>query len=150
MIRQTLKIIVFATTLTFFSSVSYLPVALASSVLSSKVDLEVTVKVSQKGFSDQHGKLFGPKNTLKIPKGKVVRITFVFDEKIANLAYGDTHQIAITGAEGWTKESEKIWMFSQQSSITFQSGNDGSQYRAYCIIDCIGMEHLNNLLIKVG
>jgi len=78
-----------------------------------------------------------------------VRITFVFDEDMASLAYGDTHQVAITGNEGWTEESQKIWVFSQKASITFQSGKEGNQYRAYCILDCIGMEHLNNLLISV-
>ena len=140
------RIFVFATALTFFGGSLHLPVALASSVLS--VDVEIMVKVSQKGFSDERGKLFGPKNFLKIPKGQVVRITFVFDESMSSLSYGDTHQIAITGAGG-TKESEKIWVFSQKSSITLQSGKDGDAFRAYCIVDCIGMEHLNNLLIKV-
>ena len=143
-----LKAFVFATALTFFCGSLQLPVALASSGHSSKVDVEVVVKVSQKGFSDERGKLFSPKNFLKIPKDKVVRITFVFDESISSLSYGDTHQIA-TGA-GETKESEKIWMFSQKSSITLQRGKDGEKYRAYCIVDCIGMEHLNNLLIQVA
>ena len=146
---QVLKSFVFATVLTFFSGALHLPFALASSVPSENIDLEITVKVSQKGFADQQGKIFGAKKFLKIPKDKVVRITFVFDENVASLAYGDAHQVAI-GNEGWTKESQKIWMFSQKASITFQSGKDGDQYRAYCILDCIGMEHLNNLVIKVG
>ena len=80
----------------------------------------------------------------------MVRIIFVFDEDVTSLAYGDTHQVAITGKEGWTKESEKIWIFNQQTSITFQTGKAGAQYRAYCILDCIGMEHLNNLVITVA
>lgn len=142
------RIFVFATALTFFGGSLHLPVTLASSVLSSKVDVEILVKVSQKGFSDEQGKLFSPKKFLKIPKGQVVRITFVFDESMSSLSYGDTHQIAITGAGG-TKESEKIWVFSKKSSITLQSGKDGDVFRAYCIVDCIGMEHLNNLLMKV-
>jgi len=146
---QVFKRFVFATVLTFFSGVLHLPIAVASSAPLEKVNLEITVKVNQKGFLDQGGKLFGAKNTLKIPKDKVVRITFVFDEDMASLAYGDTHQVAITGNEGWTKESQKIWVFSQKASITFQSGKEGNQYRAYCILDCIGMEHLNNLLISV-
>ena len=110
--------------------------------------LEITVRVNQKGFLDQKGKVFSRKNLLKLPHGKVVRITFVFDENVTSLAYGDTHQVAITG-DGWTKESEKIWMFSQQTSIIFQAGDEGTNYRAYCILDCIGMEHLNNLVINV-
>ena len=142
------KVFVFATAFTFFGGSLHLPVSLASSVPSFKVDVEIMVKVSQKGFSDERGKLFSPKNFLKIPKGQVVRITFVFDESMSSLSYGDTHQIAITGAGG-TKESEKIWVFSKKSSITLQSGKDGDAFRAYCIVDCIGMEHLNNLLIKV-
>ncbi len=147
--KQALKFFVFATALTFFSGTLHGPITLASSVTSKKIDLEVMVKVNQKGFLNQRGKLFGAKNPLKIPKDSMVRITFVFDETVTSLAYGDTHQVAITGNEGWTKESQKIWMFNQQSSITFQTGQEGAQYRAYCILDCIGMEHLNNLVIKV-
>ena len=147
---QALKIIVLATALTFSSGVLYVPMALASSIPSKDIDVEITVKVSQKGFADQRGRIFGGKNFLNLPEDKVVRITFVFDENVASLAYGDTHQVAIKGNEGWIEESEKIWMFSQKASITFQSGKNGDQYRAYCILDCIGMEHLNNLVIKVG
>lgn len=77
-----------------------------------------------------------------------MRITFVFDESMTSLAYDDTHQVAING-DGWTKESDKIWMFSQQTSMTFQTDEEGDRYRAYCILDCIGMEHLNNLIISV-
>jgi hypothetical protein len=112
------------------------------------VDVEITVRVNEKGFLDQNGKVFGPKNILTLPHGKVVRMTFVFDEKMSSLAYGDTHQVAITG-DGLTKESEKFWMFSQQASVIFQTGEEGAQYRAYCILDCIGMKHLTNLLINV-
>ena len=144
-----LKSFVIATALTFFSGVLHVPIAMASSEMSKIVDLEITVKVNQKGFLDQRGKLFGAKNTLNIPKDSIVRIIFVFDENVTSLAYGDTHQVAITGNEGWTKESGKIWMFNQQTSITLQTGKEGAQYRAYCILDCIGMEHLNNLVITV-
>jgi hypothetical protein len=144
------KSVVLATALTFFSGVLQLPLALASSVASEKVDVEITVKVNQKGFVDQKGKIFVGKNILKLPKNSVVRITFVFDENLTSLAYGDTHQVAITGNEGWTKESQKIWMFNKQAQITFKTGETGSQYRAYCIIDCIGMEHLTNLMIRVA
>jgi hypothetical protein len=147
--NQVVKSFVLATALTFCSGVLQLPIALATSVASEKVDLEITVKVNQKGFVDQRGKMFGGKNMLKIPKDTVVRITFVFDENLTSLAYGDTHQVAITGNDGWTKESQKIWMFNKQAQVTFRTGEEGSQYRAYCIIDCIEMEHLNNLVIRV-
>ncbi|MCA9463178.1 MAG: hypothetical protein KC563_05545 [Nitrospira sp.] len=142
--------LIYATVLTFCLALVLTPLALAFSPQNPDlVDVGITIKVNQKGFSDTRGKLFDQKNTLKIPKGQVVRITFVFDESMTSLAYGDTHQVAITGNEGWTKEAEKIWMLSRQSSITFQAGNVGETYRAYCIIDCIGMEHLNNLIIQV-
>ena len=149
MIKQVWKAVVISTALTFSSAALHVPIALASSEVSEKVDLEITVKVHQKGFSDKRGKLYDGRNILKIPKGQVVRITFVFDESMTSLAYGDTHQIAVMGNAGWTKETEKIWMLSQQAHLTFQAGNEGEQYRAYCIIDCIGMEHLNNLIILV-
>ncbi len=148
MVTSFCKTFVLATVLTFSSSLVQLPMAFAASSVSQNVDLEITVRVNQRGFLDHKGKVFGPKRLLNLPQGKTVRINFVFDENMTSLAYGDTHQVAITG-DKWTKESEKIWMFSQQTSITFQVGEQGTQYRAYCILDCIGMEHLNNLVIQV-
>lgn len=148
MIKDFCKIFALATVLTFSTSLVSLPMALASSSTSQQIDLELTVRVNQQGFLDKNGKVYGPKHVLQLPQGQVVRINFVFDEKMSSLAYGDTHQVAITG-DGWTKESEKIWMFSQKTSIAFQIGKEGAQYRAYCILDCIGMEHLNNLVIQV-
>ncbi len=106
------------------------------------------MKVNQKGFLDQKGNVFSKKNILQLPKGKVIRINFVFDESMTSLAYGDTHQMAITGRNG-TQESDKIWAWNQQANITLHVGEKGSKYRAYCILDCIGMEHLNNLVIHV-
>ncbi|MGB0910884.1 MAG: hypothetical protein ACPGYT_11015 [Nitrospirales bacterium] len=143
-----MKGLVLATTLTFTSTLVQLPMAWASSTTSQAIDMEITVKVNQKGFLNKKGKIYTKKNILKLPKGKVVRINFVFDESMSSLAYGDTHQVAITGKNG-TQEAEKIWMWNTQSSITFQAGEEGSKYRAYCILDCIGMEHLNNLVIHV-
>jgi hypothetical protein len=38
---------------------------------------------------------------------------------------------------------------SRESSVTFRAGeNSRLRYRAYCILDCIGMEHLTNLIIQ--
>jgi len=116
-----------------------------------KPDLELIVKVNEKGFFDEKDKLLGPKNPLEISKGQTVKIVFVFDEGVKSLAIGDVHQIAITADDGWTVESDKIWFFNQKSSVTFIAGENGrTQYRGFCIIDCIGMDHLNNLVIKVG
>lgn len=116
----------------------------------SKPDLELIVKVNEKGFFDEKDKLLGPKNPLEISKGKTVKIVFVFDEAMKSLAIGDVHQIAITAEDNWTIESDKIWFFNQKTSVTFIVGENGrTQYRGYCIIDCIGMDHLNNLVIKV-
>ena len=143
-----LKVFVLATVLIFSTSLVQLPIALASSSTPKNVDVEITVRVNEKGFLDHKGKVFSPKKPLNLPHGKVVRITFLFDEKMTSLAYGDTHQVAIAG-DGWTKETEKFWMFSQKASMTFQVGEEGVQYRAYCILDCIGMDHLKNLVIQV-
>lgn len=116
----------------------------------SKPDLELIVKVNEKGFFDAKNKLLGPKNPLKVSKGTTVKIVFVFDEGVKSLAIGDAHQIAITADDGLTVESDKIWVFNQKSSVTFVAGENGrTQYRGHCIIDCIGMDHLNNLVIKV-
>ena len=130
------KAFVVATAMIFVTSLVPLSMAWASPSTSKDIDLEITVRVNQKGFLDQKGKVFSPKNMLTL------------DEEMSSLAYGDTHQVAITG-DGLTKESGKIWMFNQKTSIAFQVGKEGAQYRAYCILDCIGMEHLNNLVIQV-
>ena len=117
----------------------------------TKPDLELIVKVNEKGFFDEKDKLLGPKNPLEVSKGQTVKIVFVFDEAVKSLAIGDVHQIAITADDGWTVESDKIWFFNQKSSVTFIVGENGrTHYRGFCIIDCIGMDHLNNLVIKVG
>ena len=140
------KLSVIGTTLLFCASVLFPPAVLASQ---AEV-VEITVKVSQKGFLDNRNKPFGPKNPLNIPKGKWVRITFKFSEKMSSLAYGDTHQVSIGSKDGWERETKKIWMFNQTASVTFLAGKEGhTSYRAYCIVDCLGMDHLNNLVIKV-
>jgi hypothetical protein len=41
-------------------------------------------------------------------------------------------------------------MMNRESTVSFLAGEKGrTQYRAYCILDCIGMEHLTNLIIQV-
>ena len=113
-------------------------------------DVELTVKVNEKGFFDERGRLLGPRNPLQVSKGKRVTITFVFDESLSSLAIGDVHQMAITADDGWNIEGDKIWAFNRKASLTFMAGENGrTQYRGYCILDCIGMDHLNNLVIKV-
>jgi hypothetical protein len=124
------------------------PIAIADT--HGKPELELTVRVSQKGFLDEKNKLLGPSNPLKLPAGKVVKLTFVFDEDVNSLAIGDVHQIAVVSDGGFSVESEKIWLLHKKSSVTFEAGEHGrSRYRAYCILDCIGMERLNNLVIEV-
>lgn len=116
----------------------------------TKPDLELIVKVNEKGFFDEKDKLLGSKNPLEVSKGKTVKIVFVFDEGVNSLAIGDVHQIGISADDGWTIESEKIWFFNRKASVTFIVGENGrTHYRGYCIIDCIGMDHLKNLVIKV-
>ena len=116
----------------------------------SKHDLELIVKVNEKGFFDEKDKLLGPKNLLKVSKGQTVKVVFVFDEGVKSLAIGDVHQIAITADDSWTVESDKIWFFNRKSTLTFIAGENGrTKYRGYCIVDCIGMDHLNNLVIQV-
>ena len=126
------------------------PGSLVAVFADSKTDLELIVKVNEKGFFDEKDKLLGPKNPLEVSKGTIVKIVFVFDEGVKSLAIGDVHQLAITADDSWTLESDKIWFFNQKSTVTFIAGENGrTQYRGYCIIDCIGMDHLNNLVIKV-
>ena len=126
------------------------PGSLGTVLADSKPEVELIVKVNEKGFFDEKDRVLGPKNPLKVPKGSTVKIVFVFDEAVKSLAIGDVHQIAITAEDKWTVESEKIWFFNRKEDITFVAGENGrTHYRGFCIIDCIGMDHLNNLVIEV-
>ena len=126
------------------------PGSLGTALADSKPDLELIVKVNENGFFDEKDNLLGPKNPLEVSKGTTVKVVFVFDEGVTSLAIGDVHQIAITADDSWTVESDKIWFFNQKSTVTFIAGENGrTHYRGYCIVDCIGMDHLNNLVIKV-
>lgn len=126
----------------------YAPIAAADS--HGKPELELTVHVSQKGFLDEKNRVLGSAHPLKIPAGKVIRLTFVFDEDINSLAIGDVHQITVVTDGGFSVETEKIWLLHKKSSVEFEAGEHGkTRYRAYCMLDCIGMERLNNLVIEV-
>ena len=115
-----------------------------------KEPVEIKVRVTEKGFLDEKGQPYTAKNILNIPNGALVTITFVFSKEMSSLAVGDTHQVAIKSEDGWKQETGKLWIMSQESSVTFRAGQDGrTHYRAYCILDCIGMEHLTKLLIHV-
>jgi hypothetical protein len=118
---------------------------------SDKASVEVKVRVSEKGFLDEQGKLYSAKRVLTVPKDAVVTITFLFGEDLTSLAVGDTHQIAVKSEDGWKRETGSIWIMNRESSLIFRAGENGrTQYRAYCILDCIGMEHLANLIIQVA
>ncbi|MDO9117962.1 MAG: hypothetical protein Q7U39_08395 [Nitrospira sp.] len=115
-----------------------------------KAPIEIKVRVSEKGFLDEKGKPYSAKRGLQVPKDTPVKITFIFSEELTSLAVGDTHQIAIKSEDGWKQETGSIWIMSREASVSFLAGENGRmQYRAYCILDCIGMEHLTNLLIQV-
>jgi hypothetical protein len=115
-----------------------------------KEPVEIKVRVTEKGFLDEKGRPYTAKNVLNIPNGALITITFVFSEELTSLAVGDTDQVAIKSEDGWKQETGKLWTMSQESSVTFRAGRNGrTQYRAYCILDCIGMEHLTKLLIHV-
>ena len=117
---------------------------------SDKAPVEIKVRVSEKGFLDEKGKLYSAKRVLTVPKDAVVTITFLFGEDLTSLAVGDTHQIAVKSEDGWKQKTGSIWIMSREASVSFLAGENGRlQYRAYCILDCIGMEHLTNLLIQV-
>ena len=147
MIEKIFKFVVSTTVLLF--SIATFQGSLAT-VSASSTHMELTVNVSEKGFFDEKDQLLGPQNPLEVPKGKKITIIFVFEEALNSLAIGDVHQIAITADDGWTVESDKIWFFNRKSTVTFVPGESGrKQYRAYCTVDCIGMDQLNNLVIRV-
>ena len=142
------KLVVLVTVLAF--AIATVPGFMSTVSAETSADMKVTVKVSEKGFFDERGRLLGPRNPLQVPMGKKVTITFVFDEALSSLAIGDVHQMAITADDGWNIEGEKIWVLNREASLTFTAGENGrKQYRGYCILDCLGMDHLSNLVIKV-
>jgi hypothetical protein len=146
--EKNFNFVVMVTVLTFVFGA--FPGSLGTLWADSKPELELMVKVNEKGFYDEKDRLLGPKNPLKVAKGSTVKIVFVFAEAVKSLAIGDVHQIAITAEDKWTVESDKIWFFNRKASVTFLAGENGrTQYRGFCIIDCIGMDHLNNLVIEV-
>ncbi len=112
--------------------------------------LQVTIRVSEKGFLDETGRPYNAKRPLVLPKDAVVTMRFIFSEDLMSLAVSDSHQIAVRSEDGRTQESAAIWIMNRESSITLVAGENGrTHYRAYCILDCIGMEKLTNLIIRV-
>lgn len=146
--QRTPRILALAVTLAYALAGLHVPIAAADS--HGKPELELTVRISQKGFLDEKNRLLGPTHPLRLPAGKMVRLTFVFDEDINSLAIGDVHQISVVADGGFSVETEKIWLLHKKSSVEFEAGEHGrTRYRAYCILNCIGMDRLNNLVIEV-
>ena len=146
--QMTKRLATMVTMLAFVATVAGPTITAAATP--EKAPVEIKVRVSEKGFMDEKGRTYGPKRALQIPKDTVVKITFVFSEEVTSLAVGDTHQITIRAEDGWKQETGSVWVMNRESSVRFLAGEKGrTQYRAYCIRDCIGMEHLTNLLIQV-
>ncbi len=146
--RSTARILALAVILAYALAGLYVPIAAADS--HGKPEFELTIRVSQKGFLDEQNRILGPAHPLRVPAGKIVRLTFVFDEDINTLAIGDVHQIAVVGDGGFSVETEKLWLLHKKSSVEFEAGEHGrTRYRGHCILDCIGMDRLNNLVIEV-
>lgn len=140
------KTAIMFTSLAFFMAMTAVPAVTSAGA----GPLEIKVRVTEKGFLDDKGKPYTAKHVLTIPRGTVVTVTFVFSEDLTSLAIGDTHQVAIRAEDGWKQETGPIWIMNRESSTTFRAGENGrTQYRAYCILDCIGMEHLAKLFIQV-
>jgi len=143
------KKLVTLSTILAFTLPAAVPVT-THAALPEKAPIEIKVRVSEKGFFDEKGKAYNAKNMLKIASGTLVTIIFIFGEDFTSLAVGDTHQMALRSEDGWKLETGQIWIMNRQSSLTFLAGENGrAQYRAYCILDCIGMEHLTNLMIQI-
>ena len=124
--------------------------AITAAATPENAPVEIKVRVSEKGFLDEKGRVYGPKRPLQVPKDTMVKITFVFSEDVTSLAVGDTHQITIRSEDGWKQETGSVWVMNRESSVNFLAGEKNrTHYRAYCILDCIGMEHLTNLIIQV-
>lgn len=148
--RTTWRLLVWSTAVAVTISLSSGAASPASAFAHVKPTVDITIQVNEKGFFDGNHKRLGPHNPIRVPEGTVVRLTVVFDEAIASLAIGDTHQFTVMSDDGWAIESGSIWIMNKKESITFQAGENGrKRYRVYCMIACLGMEHLNNLVIEV-
>lgn len=104
-----------------------------------------------------HEEIAGPSPMARLVKPSLNTNTIVTNAPLGRvdlqrpLAIEHTHQVALQSEDGWKLETGTIWVMSRKSSLTFHAGENGrTQYRAYCMLDCIGMEHLTKLLIQVA
>ncbi len=106
--------------------------------------IEVIIKVNEDGFYDRNGKSFN--NLIEVPKGRSVKLVFEHVGKP-----GEKHAFVLLFDSDEEIESGTISDLNRRTHIEFNTGESGEIYDIFCVIvECDGMEHLTDLLIKVG
>mgnify|MGYP001571076624 CR=1 FL=1 len=88
-------------------------------------------------------------------------ILSLFDEKTSEVLrdmmrnaqdqHGFVHAFALHSGKEIVAETQELSLKSRQTTLDFTAGDKGAQiYKIYCTMMCFGMEHLNDLTIKVG
>ena len=114
-----------------------------------KAPLEIKVRVSEKD-SSMKGQALWRKANAADPQRYDGEDHLRLRRRADQPRRGRYHQIALRAEDGWKQETSPLWMMNRESTVSFLAGEKGRmQYRAYCILDRIGMEHLTNLIIQV-
>ena len=122
-------------------------------------DVEFKIKVNKEGFHDSNNQLITA--PFHVKKGQSVRLTFLFDEKTAEVLrdmmrgatdqQGFVHAFALHSGKEIVAETKELSLKSRETSLDFIAGDKGVQsYKIYCTMMCFGMEHLNDLTVEVG
>ena len=100
---------------------------------------------------ERNCKPYGGSECCRSPKDTMVKITFVFGEELTSSRLREIPSDRLPAEDGWKQETSPLWMMNRESTVSFLAGEKGRmQYRAYCILDCIGMEHLTNPIDHPG
>ena len=107
------------------------------------------VLVRETGFYTDDNRPVNSKHPLMIPANGVVTLHFRWAEKTNSFAVGDSHQIDILNeTTGEVNSSTPIWWFTKDAYLAIGAGPPGTRHRGYCVLDCLGMNNLRNLVIE--
>lgn len=103
---------------------------------------EVIIKVNEEGFFDSEGKPLN--NLIEVPKERAVKLIFEHAGKP-----GEKHAFVLLFDSDEEIESGTISDVNRQTHIEFNTGEAGETYDVFCVlVDCDGMEHLTDLVIR--
>ncbi len=115
---------------------------LPNSLMAQASRFEVIIKVDEEGFYDADGRPFD--NLIEVPKERSIKLIF---EHVGEP--GVEHAFVLLFDSEEEIESGTISNLNRRTHIEFKSGDKGETYDVFCVIvDCDGMEHLTDLVIR--